>query len=49
VHVVLERVTVSNGLEWSPDGSRAYYNDTATLQVAVRMSRSPWNFAVAVR
>jgi sugar lactone lactonase YvrE len=35
VHVVLERVTVSNGLEWSPDGSRAYYNDTATLQVAV--------------
>lgn len=35
VHVVLERVTVSNGLEWSPDGSRAYYNDTATLEVAV--------------
>jgi sugar lactone lactonase YvrE len=23
-------VTVSNGLEWSPDGSRAYYNDTHT-------------------
>ena len=35
VHVVLERVTVSNGLEWSPDGSRAYYNDTATHEVAV--------------
>jgi len=35
VHVVLEGVTVSNGLEWSPDGSCAYYNDTATHQVAV--------------
>jgi sugar lactone lactonase YvrE len=28
VHVVLTGVTVSNGLDWSPDGSRAYYNDT---------------------
>ncbi|HET6531447.1 MAG TPA: SMP-30/gluconolactonase/LRE family protein [Actinoplanes sp.] len=35
VDVVLDRVTVSNGLEWSPDGSRAYYNDTATLTIAV--------------
>jgi len=35
VHMVLDGVTVSNGLEWSPDGSRAYYNDTATHQVAV--------------
>lgn len=35
VEVVLEDVTVSNGLEWSPDGSLAYYNDTATLQVSV--------------
>jgi sugar lactone lactonase YvrE len=35
VDVVLDRVTVSNGLEWSPDGSRAYYNDTATLAIAV--------------
>jgi sugar lactone lactonase YvrE len=33
--VVLERVTISNGLEWSPDGSRAYYNDTATQHVDV--------------
>jgi sugar lactone lactonase YvrE len=33
--VVLERVTVSNGLEWSPDGARAYYNDTATGTVSV--------------
>jgi sugar lactone lactonase YvrE len=24
VRVVLENVTVSNGLEWSPDDSRAY-------------------------
>ena len=35
VHVVLDGVTVSNGLEWSPDGSLAYYNDTATYTVAV--------------
>jgi sugar lactone lactonase YvrE len=31
--VVLEHVTISNGLEWSPDGSRAYYTDTATGRV----------------
>jgi sugar lactone lactonase YvrE len=35
VHVVLENVTISNGLEWSPDGSRAYYNDTPTQRVDV--------------
>ncbi len=35
VHVVLPNVTISNGLDWSPDGSRAYYNDTATHQIAV--------------
>jgi sugar lactone lactonase YvrE len=34
VDVVLDDVTVSNGLEWSPDGSRAYYNDTATFGIA---------------
>src|SRR5690242_16543847 len=33
--VVLEGVTVSNGLEWSPDGAHAYYNDTPTCQVDV--------------
>ena len=33
--VVLEHVTISNGLEWSPDGSRAYYNDTDTHRVDV--------------
>jgi sugar lactone lactonase YvrE len=32
---VLEGVTVSNGLEWSPDGTRAYYDDTATHRVDV--------------
>ena len=35
VRVVLENVTVSNGLAWSPDGSLAYYNDTATYQTSV--------------
>src|SRR5690606_11698793 len=35
VSVVLGSVTVSNGLDWSPDGSRAYYNDTATHRVDV--------------
>ena len=33
--VVLDHVTISNGLEWSPDGSRAYYNDTETYRVDV--------------
>jgi sugar lactone lactonase YvrE len=35
VTVVLEHVTVSNGIEWSPDGALAYYNDTATHSVSV--------------
>jgi sugar lactone lactonase YvrE len=35
VDVVLDHVTVSNGLDWSPDGTRAYYNDTATRAIAV--------------
>jgi sugar lactone lactonase YvrE len=35
VTTVLTGVTVSNGLEWSPDGSLAYYNDTATHRVDV--------------
>jgi sugar lactone lactonase YvrE len=32
---VFDDVTVSNGLEWSPDGSLAYYADTATHRVDV--------------
>ena len=35
VERVLSGVTVSNGLEWSPDGSLAYYNDTATGEISV--------------
>ena len=35
VHMVLENVTVSNGLDWSPNGSHAYYNDTATHRIDV--------------
>ncbi len=35
VEVVLRGVTISNGLDWSPDGARAYYNDTATHSVSV--------------
>jgi sugar lactone lactonase YvrE len=35
VSVALENVTVSNGLGWSPDGSLAYYNDTATYRTSV--------------
>jgi len=34
VHHVFGGVTVSNGLEWSPDGSRAYYVDTPTRRIA---------------
>jgi sugar lactone lactonase YvrE len=35
VRVVLDDVTVSNGLDWSPDGKLAYYNDTETGGVDV--------------
>jgi sugar lactone lactonase YvrE len=35
VTVVLEGVTISNGLDWSPDGSLAYYIDTPTHQLSV--------------
>ncbi|WP_252976448.1 SMP-30/gluconolactonase/LRE family protein [Janibacter melonis] len=33
--VQLTGVTISNGLEWSPDGTLAYYNDTQTGRVDV--------------
>ncbi|KGN30881.1 gluconolactonase [Knoellia sinensis KCTC 19936] len=32
---VLDGLTVCNGLDWSPDGSRAFHNDTATRTIAV--------------
>ena len=35
VSVVLDDVTISNGLEWSPDLRLAYYNDTATHRISV--------------
>ncbi|HKG49307.1 MAG TPA: SMP-30/gluconolactonase/LRE family protein [Actinomycetales bacterium] len=35
VSVILTDVTISNGLEWSPDGSLAYYVDTPTGRVDV--------------
>ncbi|MGY1752483.1 SMP-30/gluconolactonase/LRE family protein [Blastococcus sp. SYSU D01042] len=35
VTAVVEGVTVSNGLEWSPDGSLAYYDDTPTSRIDV--------------
>ncbi|MCM3885590.1 SMP-30/gluconolactonase/LRE family protein [Frankia sp. R82] len=33
--VVLGGVTISNGLAWSPDGTRAYYVDTPTSRIDV--------------
>ena len=35
VRTVLEHLTISNGLEWSPDGSVAYFDDTPTGRVAL--------------
>jgi sugar lactone lactonase YvrE len=35
VETVLTGVTISNGLQWSRDGSLVYYNDTATGRVDV--------------
>jgi sugar lactone lactonase YvrE len=35
VTTVLEGVTISNGLEWSPDGALAYYVDTPTHQISL--------------
>lgn len=35
VETVLDSVTVSNGIDWSPDGSLAYYDDTPTGRITV--------------
>lgn len=35
VRVVVAGVTISNGIDWSPDGTLAYYNDTETGRVDV--------------
>jgi sugar lactone lactonase YvrE len=35
VTVVLDGVTISNGLDWSPDDSLAYYVDTPTHEISV--------------
>jgi sugar lactone lactonase YvrE len=35
VTVALDAVTISNGLDWSPDGARAYYVDTPTREIAI--------------
>lgn len=34
-HRVLDRLTISNGLEWDPSGTLAYYVDTATGRIDV--------------
>lgn len=35
VNTVLESVSIPNGLQWSPDGTRAYHADTATGRIDV--------------
>ncbi|WP_338749629.1 SMP-30/gluconolactonase/LRE family protein [Janibacter alittae] len=35
VETALDSVTVSNGIDFSPDGTRAYYNDTPTGRITV--------------
>jgi sugar lactone lactonase YvrE len=35
VRVVIPDVTISNGLDWSPDGAVVYYNDTEAFRVDV--------------
>ncbi len=35
LHTVLTGVTCSNGIDWSPDGTRCYYVDTPTRKIDV--------------
>ncbi|MGA9521774.1 MAG: SMP-30/gluconolactonase/LRE family protein [Myxococcaceae bacterium] len=35
VHVIIEQVSISNGIDWSPDGARAYFNDTPSHRIDV--------------
>lgn len=35
VHLVQSKVTISNGIGWTPDGSRAYYIDSPTQRVDI--------------
>lgn len=35
VRTELDAVTISNGIDWSPDGSLAYYDDTPTGRITV--------------
>ena len=41
IHRVLDGVTISNGLDWRPDGSRAYYIETPRLDASIVSMRRP--------
>jgi sugar lactone lactonase YvrE len=32
---VIDGLTISNGIDWSPDGTHVYYNDTATFRTDI--------------
>lgn len=35
IHTIRENITISNGMDWSPEKDRFYYTDTATNQIDV--------------